>query len=231
MIIFTLLQIAAIVVVTLPLSIGATIAAQWRPLHPVFFGISHLWGRLLLRIARVSLTVRGAEHVKPGAGYVLVANHASLFDIAAVLAGVPGNICFVLKRELTRVPIWGWGLIRSPYIVVDRTRLRDARRGMEKAEGRLREHDRSVLFFPEGTRTRDGKLQAFKRGAFTAAVNTHTPVVPIAINGSMRILPKGAFRINGGHVDVVIGEPMEPASEQEIQERSLHFIRSHYIDQ
>ncbi len=229
----TLLQILAIALVTLPLSLGATVAGQLRFTQPVFFLIGYVWGNLLLRIGRVRLTVRGAKKLDQTASYVLCANHASYYDIAALLGCLRLNICFVLKKELTRVPIWGWGLIRSPYIVVDRKSVRDARRGVERSVKRLREGGRAVLFFPEGTRSPDGAMHAFKRGAFTVAMASGMPVVPITVNGSYRILPRHAFRINPGHVEVIVHDPISPTglSEDELIARTQAAIRSAYVEQ
>jgi 1-acyl-sn-glycerol-3-phosphate acyltransferase len=231
--ILTVLQIIAIILVTLPLSLGATVAGQLRFTQPVFFWIGYVWGKLLLRIGGVTLTVHGAQKLDPHASYVLVSNHASLYDIAALLGGLRLNICFVLKRELTRVPIWGWGMIRSPYVIVDRSSLRDARRSVDTSVRRLREGARAVLFFPEGTRTRNGAMQPFKRGAFNVATAAGVPVVPITVNGSFRILPRDTFRINRGHIEVIVHQPIPPSgmTDVELLAKVEEAIRRAYVEQ
>lgn len=233
MIVFTVLQIVTIIIVTIPFSILATIFAQWRPTHAGYFEMARLWSKIVLWIAGVKLVVRGREKLKTKTGYVIAANHASLFDVASILAGIPENVCFVMKRELTRIPIWGWALLRSPYIVVKRGKMVDAKRSMNEAADRLREVNRTVAFFPEGTRTRTGKMRPFKRGAFVASMMTGVPVVPVTINGSFNILPKGKFRINRGTIEMIIEDPVSPVglTEQSLMERVEAVIKRNYVEQ
>jgi 1-acyl-sn-glycerol-3-phosphate acyltransferase len=228
----SLLRAFVIICITIPFSLIATAGSLVQRSLRIFYWVTRTWPRMVMNVCNVSLTVRGVEYLQPGTAYVFVANHASMFDILAVLAGIPGRVNLILKKELTRVPIWGWGLLVSPYIVIDRSNARKAMQSLEQAEQRIR-NGASVLLFPEGTRTRDGKMQPFKRGAFSLAARSGAPIVPVTINGSFRILPKGSFRINSGHIELVIHKPIlqgtmdEPALRQKVEEH----VKESYKDQ
>ena len=173
----------------------------------IYHAIGRFWGRGVLRICGLPLTIRGLEGIERGRTYVYVSNHASLFDIPAVLAGCPGNVRIVYKKELEKIPIFGWCLKWGAYIAIDRSNRTDAMRSVEEAAQKIREGD-SVLLFAEGTRTADGNLQPFKRGAFNLAVRSGVPVVPLTINGTFTVLPKGSFAVRSGEVELVLGSPI-----------------------
>ncbi|MEP0822526.1 MAG: 1-acyl-sn-glycerol-3-phosphate acyltransferase [Ignavibacterium sp.] len=165
------------------------------------------WSKFILWIFGIRVKVRGKEHV--GRGRVIYAsNHASWFDIPAAIAGIPDDIRIMLKRELTYVPIWGWALKYGPYIAVDRTNPKDALRSLDKAADQIRS-GASVLLFVEGTRTKDGRLQPFKRGAFVLAMKSGVPIVPVTINHSFSILPKGSLKVRPTDIEIVIEPPIE----------------------
>jgi len=228
----SLFRAFVIICITIPFSLLATVGSLVQKNLRIFYWVTRTWPRMALRVCNVSLTVRGTEHLQKDAAYVFVANHASMFDILAVLAGIPGRVNLILKKELTRVPLWGWGLLVSPYIVIDRSNARKAMQSLEQAEQRIR-NGASVLLFPEGTRTRDGKMRPFKRGAFSLAARSGAPIVPVTINGSFRILPKGSFRINAGYIELVIHPPImqgmmdEPALRQKVEDS----VKESYKDQ
>ena len=222
--------VSAVVIIcfTTVFSLIATFASLIGNLR-LFYWVPRTWAKISLRVSGVSLSVVGAENVKPGATYVFAANHASMFDIFAVLAGVPIDVNFILKKELTRVPLWGWGLAVSPYIIIDRANARKAMASLNKAEQRIRS-GASVIVFPEGTRTATGAMQPFKRGAFTLASRAGAPVVPVTINGSFRVLPKTTWKIRPGHIDLIIKDPVasEGVPELELRERVEERIKEKY---
>jgi 1-acyl-sn-glycerol-3-phosphate acyltransferase len=183
----------------------------WRN-DDVFFVYARSWSRFLLRIAGITVRTEGANNLPPGMRAIYVANHASLFDIPVILAHVPDNVRIMYKRELERIPVFGWCLRRSPFIAIDRERSREAADVLETVVSTMRTGS-SVLVFPEGTRSEDGHVQAFRRGAFTLAVRSGRPIVPLALIGTASILPKGTKRINGGVVTLRIGAPIEVPSE------------------
>ncbi len=217
---------AALVLVTLPFDRRGIL----------FHALARGWARVLLFVCGVSVRVTGLQNLDRLATYVFVSNHASLLDIPAVIAGVPAQIRIVYKKELERIPIFGWGLKWGSYIGIDRGRGIEAVRSLEEAAQRIR-HGASVLLFAEGTRTEDGKLQPFKRGAFNLAVKAGVPVVPLTVNGSYRVLPKGSTSIRPGRVTLLLDAPILPLNgggkEAEVfLLRQVHdAISRNYIDQ
>ncbi len=194
------------------------------------------WARVVVRVCGTSVTVHGSENVQPGKGYVYVSNHASMFDIPAVIAGIPDQIRLVYKKELEKIPIFGWGLKYGSYIGVERGSGVEAQKSLDEAVAKI-QNGESVLLFAEGTRTLDGKLQPFKRGAFHIAVRAGVPVVPLTINGSYAILPKHSISINPGAVELILEKPIyldgEEGKETELKLMGeVHAaIEKHYIEQ
>jgi 1-acyl-sn-glycerol-3-phosphate acyltransferase len=138
---------------------------------------------------------------------VYCSNHASLFDIPVVLATIPDNIRIMYKRELGTIPVFGWCLRMSPFIPVDRSDARTAMEQIERTVHSMR-HGAGVLVFPEGTRSPDGTLGAFKRGAFSLASQSGKPIVPVALVGTASILPARGTRLQGGTVHCYVGMPI-----------------------
>lgn len=173
----------------------------------LFDWIARTWSRITLFIAGVGVRIRGKENIVPGRPYIYVSNHASLFDIPALLAGIPDALHFVYKKELQKVLFFGWGLKAGSYIPIVREKGREALRSLEEAIRRIRTGT-SVILFPEGTRSPDGRIQSFKRGAFSLAARTGVPIIPVTINGSERILPKKQLFIRPGVIELVIDAPI-----------------------
>lgn len=200
-----------------------------------FHALARGWAHTTLRICGVRVRVRGLEKLEQGRNYVYVSNHASMFDIPAILASIPDQIRIIYKKELHWVPIFGWGLKFGSYIAVDRSRGPEAMRSLEEAARKIAA-GASVLLYAEGTRTLDGKLQPFKRGAFNLAVKAGVPVVPLTVNGSFNILPKSSFAIRPGDVELVLETPIPIVGTGKGEEKRLmELVRGamdrHYINQ
>ena len=134
-------------------------------------------------------------------------NHQSFFDIFALLAYIPVDFKFIMKQELMKIPLFGPATRRVGYIGIEREDPRKAVRSMREAAQRIR-GGVSVVMFPEGTRSVDGRLLPFKRGGFNLALRSGCDIVPVAISDSYRIAPKGSLKINRGSFDIYIGEPI-----------------------
>lgn len=226
--------ILALVIVTIVYAIAVTVhMLLWR--NPdVYFAYARSWSRLILRWSRVQVVVEGQEHLVPGERYVYASNHASMFDIPVILAFVPDNVRIMYKKELERVPIFGWSLAVSPFVAIDRGKSRQAAAVLDEVTATL-SNGFSVLIFPEGTRSSDGRLQEFRRGAFSLAVKSRRPIVPVALIGTASILPKGTRQLRGGVVHLHLFPPIEvPAVASREQERGLmqhvHDIILHAVD-
>ncbi|RYF04252.1 MAG: 1-acyl-sn-glycerol-3-phosphate acyltransferase [Deltaproteobacteria bacterium] len=165
------------------------------------------WARITLWLVGVRLRIEGEEHLR-GRGCLYISNHQSLIDVVFLPAIVPPGTCFVAKRELLLIPLWGWGFGMSGAILIDRKRPREA---IAQMQAGLRKLPRGwgVLIFPEGTRPKDGVMRPFKRGAFHLAAATHMPIVPIGMDGARDIVPPNGWLVRPGEVRVTIGPPLQ----------------------
>ncbi len=202
------LSIPFVILVTVIYSILAAITRPIDRNARIYHALMRSWSRLLLILLRVRVKTFGREHLKPGTPYIFIANHASYLDIIAIGVSLPEGGLFVYKEELTKIPVWGWSLRYSPFIMIRRTDPRKAMESIEGAAREIRERRQSVVIFPEGTRSADGRLGEFKRGGFLLAAKTGVPLVPLAITGSHRLLPRNDWRVRSGEITVRIGEPI-----------------------
>jgi 1-acyl-sn-glycerol-3-phosphate acyltransferase len=169
-----------------------------------------VWGPGILRIGGARLEVRGREALQPSGPCFFAANHQSWIDVPALFAALPRPVLFLAKRELARIPFLGSYIGRMGMVFVDRSERRETARTVGHAAARLRQ-GWSILSFPEGTRTIDGGVQPFKTATFAAALDAGVPVVPVALEGAGRVLPRGPLRIRPGLIRVWIGEPIATA--------------------
>ncbi|NTU68370.1 MAG: 1-acyl-sn-glycerol-3-phosphate acyltransferase [Chlorobiaceae bacterium] len=215
------LQTLLFFLVILPvMSIGLSIALLLNIIDPtgdLFYRMASWWGRFSARVVGIRVEVVGQEHYDPAGTYLIVSNHAGMADIPLILASIHLNLRFVAKEELGRVPLLGRVMKGSGYVLIKRGQNREALQSLLEAAKRLRE-GRSMHIFPEGTRSEDGRLLPFKRGAFIIASKAGVPVLPVSIIGSHLITPKKSLKIRRGAVKLVIGEPIDPASYPNLEE-------------
>ena len=171
--------------------------------------IIRLWGWILMKASGIKYRIRGLENLVPSPNYFFAANHESALDIPAALAALPFQVVFVAKKELKKIPFLGWGMTRARYIFVDRSRHQAALKSLEKAAESLKKYPRSVLVFPEGTRSTDGQVHRFKRGALGVALQVGMPVVPLAICGTSDVLSRRSLRLRSGEVEIRLGVPID----------------------
>ena len=165
------------------------------------------WAKLILRVCGIRVRVSGLGNLNTDLPRIYMTNHQSFFDIFALLACLPVNFKFILKQELMNLPVFGPATRRAGYIGIERDDPRKAVKSMNQAAERIR-NGASVLIFPEGTRSPDGRLGQFKKGGFSLAVKSGCDIVPVAISGSHRIAPKGSLRIKKGSFSLSIGKPI-----------------------
>lgn len=170
--------------------------------------IANIWAKILLLISNTKVEVIGKENILQGQPQIFMANHQSDFDILIVLGHVPGQFRWIAKKELFNIPIFGAAMKTAGYIEIDRNNHEKAMQSMDEAALRIRE-GKSVMTFPEGTRSRDGEIKAFKQGTFHLAIKSGVPIIPISIIGSGRIMPKRSLKVTPGKVKLVIGKPIE----------------------
>jgi len=168
---------------------------------------ARFWGRCGIAMAGIRVTVSGEEQI-PDGPIIVMSNHASNFDILAMQGYFPRPLSWIAKKELFKIPVFGWSMQRGGYIALDRGDGRKALKSMDEAAQKIR-GGTSVIIFPEGTRTRDGHLLPFKRGGFLLALKACVPVVPVSIVGSFAINPGGSLGLNlGRSVELKIHPPI-----------------------
>jgi 1-acyl-sn-glycerol-3-phosphate acyltransferase len=160
------------------------------------------WGKRVLSICGVKLSVIGKENINEGKTYIYASNHTSQFDIPIIYSAIDSKVAIIYKKELEKVPFFGWMLHFSYFISIDRS---DSRKAMESVIEALRliKDGVGIIIYPEGTRSPDGKVQDFKRGAFIIAAKSGQPVIPVTIAGSNEIMPKDTLFFKSSKVCVV----------------------------
>lgn len=202
-------------IVVIPLAVMATLIGGLICILTVFLfdenradAVAVAWARFCCAIIPVRLKVVGNENYSPDRSYVLVSNHQSMVDIPALHAALRVKIKWIMKMELRNIPVFGTACDRLGCIYVDRKNRNRAIQAMEAAKKKLSNRS-SVLFFAEGTRSRDGRVMPFKKGAFHFAMDCGLPILPVTIKDSIRILPSDSLNIFPGTVTIIIHPPVE----------------------
>lgn len=154
------------------------------------------------RLVGVRLHVEGLSGLDRNRACIYMPNHLSMLDAPLLYMLIPGFARAIAKKEIFRVPILGQGMHVVEFIPVDRKGRSGGRRAIEKAAALIREKGYSFMVFPEGTRSRDGRLQEFRRGGFFLALQSGVPIVPVSISGTFPLLPRGRFTIKRGRVNI-----------------------------
>ncbi|MDW7773284.1 MAG: lysophospholipid acyltransferase family protein [Desulfobulbaceae bacterium] len=165
------------------------------------------WARCICRMIGVRVRITGADNLNPGQTYIFVGNHVSQFDIFCFQGYFPHAFRWIAKKELFRIPFFGPAMRRSGVVSIDRSKGREALKSLDRAARQIA-GGTSVLIFPEGTRSPDGRLHPFKTGAAILAIKAGVPVVPIGFIGTYDILPKGKLLAKNGEVAIRIGKPI-----------------------
>ncbi len=168
------------------------------------------WARLNAFVSLMEVQVEGTEKVKPGESYVITANHRSLVDIY-LLYGFSGfDVKWVMKKELRAIPVFGLACEKLGHVVVDRSNTSADLHSMEVARERFVKGT-SIIFFPEGTRSRDNSMLPFKKGAFRMALNLGVPILPVSIHGTEKILPSDTTQLSPGKAILRFHDPIPTA--------------------
>lgn len=195
-------MIAYLLFFGMPAVVYSGITRDTEPLYRVaLLGI-----RIALGLAGVRIIVAGRERLATGRAVVFMSNHQGNIDPPALLVTLP-PILILVKKELFRIPILGYGMRLRGLVPVNRKSREQAYAAVDEAVGKLKAGF-SFLVFPEGTRSQDGRLQPFKKGVFAMAIRAGAPIVPISISGSKRIMQKGRLAIHPGTVRITIHDPI-----------------------
>ncbi len=173
-----------------------------------FLRLARGWARVILAASGVKVRVLHPERLAGRRSFIIAPNHESFYDIPVLLSVLPMSMRFLAKRTLFRLPILGWSMAAAGFVAVDREHASRSFRLFEEALSRL-QAGRSLIVFPEETRTRTGELLPFKTGAALLALKSGLPLLPVGIAGTFRIQQRGRFRISRSAVVVAVGEPIE----------------------
>jgi 1-acyl-sn-glycerol-3-phosphate acyltransferase len=222
-----------VVVSTLVHASTALIAALVRvPSRPgrIYDWSTSDWSRWILAAAGTPVHVAGAEKIPRGVPVVFACNHASMFDIWALSAALPGSVRFVAKAELARIPFFGAAMVRAGHVSIERENKAQALDAYRRAADTVRSGISTVVF-PEGTRSRTGELLPFKNAPFGLAIAAGVPLIPLYISGTFGILPKGGFHLYPATIRIAVGDAiataaMTLADRQHLRERARAAIEA-----
>jgi len=217
--------------VTIIMFVPITAAALLSRTGNLAFSLAKLWAWIMLKVGRAKPVLKNRHYIKPGQSYVVVSNHQSLFDIPALVTSLGLQFRWIIKKEILRIPLFGYALYASRNIFIDRSKSKDAMAHIREAMDRL-PPGTSVFFFAEGTRSYDGNLLPFKKGGFVMALEKKLPILPVTVNGSRKVLAKNSIVFHPGPIEVIIGEPIDThehdtANLEELIEKTRETIISH----
>jgi len=205
----TALKLFLIVIHTFICSIFAMIFAVIDRSYTVYFKISKIFSGGVLLISGIKLEVTGLENIDKDKTYVFVSNHSSQYDIVVLQKTIPNRMAMIFKKELAKIPFFGWQLAMGPYVMIDRNSYEKAMRSIEEAKEKMKKQNISIVVFAEGTRSKTGEIQPFKRGAFRLATQVGYPIIPTTVSGSNKIMPKGTYKLKSGTIKVHFDKPIQ----------------------
>lgn len=200
---------------------------RYRP----FMFSARIWAKLLMFISGAKVTTKGISNVPKKGGYIFASNHQGALDILIHLAYVPRYFRFIAKKSLFDIPIFGWYMSLAGYVPIERDVATSAHRTMNGVAEVLSKNE-CILIYPEGTRSKTGELGPFKRGSLMAAFQSGASVIPVAIQGSYRMMPKNTYLIRPSNVQISFGKPIDLSMYKDIKvskedyEKELARLRS-----
>jgi len=215
-----------VVLTTAFFSVIAIIASLFSRTGDFVHIIARIWARSILMASRVHVRVNGLSNIEPDKSYIYMANHQSNFDIPVLLGYLPVQFRWLAKAELFKIPMFGRAMLGAGYVKIDRFNQRSAFESISEAAQKMK-NGVSVMIFPEGTRSKDGRIKSFKKGGFVMAVDSGVPIVPVIIRGTWPIMAKSSLRINRGDVEMEIAKPIETIGySRETKEELMDAVRS-----
>jgi len=204
---FLILFYAVLVVLLAPVILVCMLVGVRDPLIAI-----GLWAvRVSRRVLGITVEVAGLEEFDPRQPHIFMPNHASFMDGPLVMMLIPGTPRVILKKSILRVPVLGLGMRHVGFVPVDRKGAAGGKKSIARAAALVRERGYSFLIFPEGTRSRDGKLRPFRRGGFFLALASGVSIVPVTIRGTFELMPKRQWYARRGKVSVTFHEPVPVA--------------------
>ncbi len=204
----TVVLVPLFFLLTLLLAVRVILLARRDPTDGRIDATIRWWSRRFLSMAPLRYHVEGADRLDPEERYVIVANHLSTFDIPLLFVTLPPRIRFLAKKELYRIPLVGRAMDAIGIVEIDRERARSAHEAINTASREVVRRGFSLIVFPEGSRSRDGRMRPFKKGAFRIAIDLGLPIVPVVIRGTRESWAPGAKVFSPGRAEVRVLEPV-----------------------
>jgi len=173
----------------------------------ISFGI-RCWSKILIFFSGVKIKIIGLENLKKDKNYIFASNHESNFDIPLIFSSINLHLVSIAKKELKKIPIFGWAMKSGQHIFIDRFNKIEALNSLKLAKNSIIKNPRSIIIFPEGTRSFDGKIKQFKKGGLSIAFDLEMDVVPIAVCGTRNVLKRGSIFIKPCPIQLRIGKPV-----------------------
>ena len=214
----------------------AVVAARIKGSGTVAHTVAQAWANTVFVLLGIKIRAAGLENVPTDRPVIFACNHASQMDILALYLALPVEFRFVVKEELFRIPVLGMAMRAAGYVPINRSGGKAAIKSLREAARRIRE-GASVVIFPEGTRSPDGRLAGFKPGGFLLASKSGCPIVPVAIKGSHMILPKGSAICRPGTISVTTGKPIltvrdgKPVKRDELMKETWQAVNAMLTDE
>jgi len=164
--------------------------------------------RISPKVLGIRIEVTGSDVVEKNKSYIFMSNHVSFLDGPLLFFVIPLPIRVILKKEIFRIPVIGFGMKQVDFVSVDRKGIRGGKKSIDLAARLMKEKGHSFLIFPEGTRSRNGKLQEFRRGGFFLAATSQSAIIPVSILGTYELMPKGRFFVKRGKIKVIFHPPI-----------------------
>lgn len=231
----TVLTWVAGVIATIVGAVLVLILVLLDPASPRIDRVIHWWARVWLAASGTEISLEGQEHIDPARSYVVVANHLSTLDIMVCFMAVPLPIRYLAKKELFRIPLLAQAMRAIGIIEVDRAARSSIHTSVNRQAKELIEHKRSLIIYPEGTRPRDGIMKPFKKGAFTMAIASQLPLLPLSIHGTYEAASPGKPWFRGGQVTAIVDPPiptegMTGADVDSLRDRAREIIAKRVSD-
>ncbi len=207
-ILHTILIFMWVVVATIVFGVLAILVSFFSKKGDGVHFVAQIWGKSILFVSGVRVRSRGVAPHLGKHSYIYMCNHQSNYDIPVLFSALPVQFRWLAKAELFKIPIFGRSMRSAGYISIDRSNRKSAFRSLALAADMIR-NGTSVMIFPEGTRSSDGRLLPFKKGGFVLAVDAGVPIIPIHISGTHEVMPKGRLLVFRRQVSINVGSPIQ----------------------
>jgi 1-acyl-sn-glycerol-3-phosphate acyltransferase len=205
------LYLVSVIVNTLVLGIIVILVSLFDTRGTIVHYIGKFWSLLNIHLSGTRVRITGTDKIDRHRPYIVMSNHQSLFDVWALIGKLPLQIRWIVKKELRKIPVFGYALERMGHIYIDRSDRTNAYAGLNEAARRVKEGT-SVIIFPEGTRSKDGRLLRFRPGGAVIALRSGVSILPVTVNGGRFVLRKGTLDLLPGKMEIIIGNEIDPAA-------------------